>query len=132
MRRISAPPAPIGWPLLPVPDAGGRLAFPSLEESVRQQIRVILLTRRGEQLMRPDYGAGLDEMLHEPNTLVTRRRIRDRIAEGLARWESRITVDGIEVWELPDDPTRVRVEIGYRHRRTGAAERLGFVLETEA
>jgi uncharacterized protein len=132
MKRPTAPPPPVGWPLLPVPDAAGRLAFPGMEASVRQQIQVILLTRPGEQLMRPEYGAGLDDLLHEPNTLTTRRRIRDRIADGLARWEPRIVVDRIEVWELPDEPTRVRVEIGYRHRRTGAEARLDLTVHTEA
>ena len=51
---------PIGWPLLPVPE-DGVLAFPDLEDSVRQSIQVILLTRPGERLMRPQFGAGLDQ-----------------------------------------------------------------------
>ena len=43
----------IGWPLLPVPNENGELEYPTLEESVRQQIRVLLSTRPGEQLMGP-------------------------------------------------------------------------------
>lgn len=122
-------PPPIGWPLLPVPDAAGRLRWPSLEESVRQSIEVLLRTRPGERLMRPELGAGLEELLHEPNTMTTRRRIRDRIAESLALWEQRITVDRIEVWEVPGQPTEVRVEIAYRLRRTGASRQTALTLE---
>ena len=73
----------IGWPLLPVPDDHGQLPFPNLETSVRESIRVILSTRPGEQLMRPDFGAGLDRLLHEPNTLATRRSIRDLVQDSL-------------------------------------------------
>ena len=122
---------PIGWPLLPVPDAEGRLNYPSLEESVRQSIQVILRTRPGEQLMRPTFGAGLERFLHEQNTITTRRRIRDLVAESLERWEPRATVTRIEVAESPEQPSRVRVEIAYQLRRTGAAQRLGLTLELE-
>ena len=57
---------PIGWPLLPVPDANGQLHYPSLAQSVRELIQVLLSTRPGEQLMRPGFGAGLENLLTEP------------------------------------------------------------------
>jgi phage baseplate assembly protein W len=129
MAERNPNPPPIGWPLLPLPDAAGRLRWPGLEESVRQSIEVLLRTRPGERLMRPELGAGLAELLHEPNTITTRRRIRDRIAEALAQWERRIAVDRIEVWEVPGQPSEVRVEIAYRLRRTGAARRAALTLE---
>ncbi|HEU0015685.1 MAG TPA: GPW/gp25 family protein [Longimicrobium sp.] len=133
MTALASPAAePRGWPLLPVPDDAGELRYPDLDESVRQQIRVILTTRPGEQLMRPDYGAGLDDYAHEPNTLTTRRRIRDAVHGALGRWEPRILLDRVEVWEVDDRPGEVRVEIGYRLRRTGAARKLGVVLELAA
>lgn len=120
---------PLGFPLLPLPGGDGSLAWPSLEQSVEQQLRVILLTGPGEQLMRAEYGAGLADFLHEPNTLTTQRRIRDAVAESLARWEKRIIVDDVGVSEVADQPARLRVEIAYRLRRTGAAKRTGLTLE---
>lgn len=120
---------PIGWPLLPLPDAEGRLAFPTLEESVRQQIQVVLKTRPGEQLMRPDFGAGLDRFLNQPNTLETRRRIRDVVARSIATWETRAVVDRIEVQEVPARPSFVRVEVAYHLRRTGVAQKVSFTME---
>jgi uncharacterized protein len=122
----------IGWPLLPLPDANGQINYPTLEESVRQMMRVILSTRPNEQLMRPFFGAGLDQYLHEQNTLTTRRRIRDLVAESLARWEPRITVERIEVRETPEQATRLRVEIHYRLRRTGVAQLMGLTMDLEA
>ncbi len=116
--RIPSP--PIGWPLLPLPQDGG-LQYPTLEASVNQSIRIILLTQPGEQLMRPTFGAGLQRFLHEPGTLVTRRRIRDAIAESLDLWEPRILVDRIDVWENEERPDAVRAEIVYRLKRTGQA-----------
>ena len=121
----------IGWPLLPMPDYNGQMSYPSLEESVRQSIQVILRTQPGEQLMRPTFGAGLERFLHEPNTVTTRRRIRDLITDALEQWERRISLEKVEVWEVPDDPSRIRVEIAYRVRRNGTAQQLGLTLLTE-
>jgi|SRR5687767_11351819 phage baseplate assembly protein W len=126
------PAALIGWPLLPVPDERGRLSYPSLEQSVRESIRVILSTHAGEQLMRPEFGAGLSELLHEPNTLVTRRRIRDRVQDSLARWERRIEIDRVEVREVEGEPSQLRVEIAYRLVRTGTGASIGVTIELEA
>src|ERR1044071_2234175 len=111
MANATLPSALVGWPLLPVPDANGQLSYPSLEESVRQSIQIILRTRPGEQLMRPAFGAGLENYLHESNTLTTRRRIKDLITESLKNWEPRIIVDRVEVREVPEEPAKVRVEL---------------------
>ena len=119
-KNIQTPAPPVGWPLLPVPE-NGSMRYPTMEESVRQSIRIILLTRPGEQLRRPEFGAGLQHFLHESNTLTTRHRIQGKILEALSLWEPRIIVDRVEVWEVEDRRDAVRVEIVYRLKRTGTA-----------
>lgn len=127
-RNTRIPPEPLGWPLLATPQAG-QLRYPSLEESVRQSIKIILLTRPGEQLMNPEFGAGLDGYLHEPNTVATRRSIRDEIMGALDLWEPRIDVVGVDVRELEHQPQAVRVEIAYRLRRTGTLKTLALSMQ---
>lgn len=129
--NASRPPfrPPVGFPLLAVPDAAGELRFPTLEESVRQAIEVVLRTRPGEQLMRPEFGAGLEDFAGEPNTTSTRRRMTDTIVDALARWEDRIEVERVDVLDVLDAPTTVRVEIVYRLRRTGAVQQLGLSMD---
>jgi phage baseplate assembly protein W len=122
----------VNWPLLPVPDRNGHLRFPSLEESVRQSIQIILRTGPGERIMRPEFGGGLERLLHEQNTLTTRRQIRDLITESLERWEKRIILDRVDVWEIEDRPTAVRVEIAYRLRRNNLPRQTGITMELEA
>lgn len=120
----------IGWPLLPVPDENGELTYPSaLAGSVRQQLQVILSTRPGEQLMRPDFGAGLTAFLGEPDTVTTRRRIYDRVIEAIDRWEPRVDVDRVDVDDLPGRPGWLRIEVAYRVRRTGDTSTLLVNLE---
>jgi phage baseplate assembly protein W len=122
----------IGWPLLPLPDASGALAWPDLATSVRDAIRIVLSTRPGEQLMRREFGGGLDRLLHSPNTLATRREMRDLVQDALERWEPRILLDSVEAWEVPDDPSQVRVEIGYRLARTGAPAAMNVTVALES
>jgi hypothetical protein len=117
--------------LLPVPDEDGRLGFPNLAESVRQNLRVILSTRNSEQLMHPGYGAGLVEFIGEPDTVTTRRRIHDRVSESVGRWELRILLDRVDVTGTPDRPGRLRVALAYRLRRTGDVQTFGVNLELE-
>ena len=120
----------MGWPLLPQPDENGEMDYPSsVAESVRQQLRVILSTTPGEQLMRPGFGAGLHDFLGEPDTITTRRRVYDRVSGSIAKWEQRIDVSRIEVDDVPGRPGWLRIEIGYRLRRTGETQTLGVNLE---
>lgn len=132
MLSSSALAPAIGWPLLPQPDENGRIDWPTLEASVSGQLKVILATRPGELLGHPDYGAGLQEFLHEQNTLATRARIQARIEEAIQRFEPRIVLDAVEVFDDTDaaqaELGRVRVEIHYRLRRTGVARTTGLTL----
>ncbi len=122
----------IGWPLLPVPDEQGQLNYPSLEQSVRETIRVLLSTRPGEQLMRPDFGAGLQNYLNQPNDLTTRRRIHDAIRETLERYETRMVLNLVDVQPEEDRPSHLRILLGYRLRRNGQAGQMSLTLELES
>lgn len=122
----------LSWPLLSVPDEHGHLRFPTLEQSVQQSIKIILKTRPKERLMRPFFGAGLESMIHEQNTLTTRREIEDIIVESLELWEPRIILEMVNVEEDPQSASSVRVEIIYRLIRTQKIQRLGLTMELES
>ena len=132
MPNTLVPPVPIGYPLWMQPDENGELEYPNLDASVRQSIRVILSTRPGEQLMRPEFGGGVENFLFESNTIVTRRRLRDTIQQALERWEKRIVLDRVDVLEVTDEPGQIRVEIWYRLKRTNAPQQFGLSLALEA
>ena len=122
---------PIGWPLLPLP-RNGALHYPSLEQSVRETLEAILRTNPGEQLMDPTFGGGLEQFLNLPNTIETRRRIRDAVSNAVNAWERRVVLDRVEVWDVPDRPTHLQIEIGYRLRRTGATQQIAVTLELQS
>jgi uncharacterized protein len=138
---------PIGWPFLPVPQ-NGQLSFPTLERSVRDSIRVILTTRQGEQLMRPRFGAGLQNFLNEDNTVAIRAQIQNAIQQSLQSYENRIIVDavyvdpvansgrvidgttGLQVQPLADgSSSQVQVQIYYRLLRTNQQQQIGLTMQ---
>lgn len=120
--------SPIGWPLLAGPDASGQWRWPGLERSVSDGLRALLSTRPRELMMHADYGAGLQDFLHEPNTLAVRARILERIQTAVARYEQRVQLDRVEVSEDERDAAAVRIEVHYRLRRTGEPQRLALAL----
>lgn len=119
---------PISWPFLPFPD-GGQLSFPSLEQSVRDSIRIILTTRPGEQLMQPLFGAGLQNFLDEGNTVMIRRQIQTAILDSLQAYETRIAVDTVEVETVKGAPSQIHVQIHYRLLRTNAPQQIGVTMQ---
>lgn len=114
--------APIGWPLLPLPDANGALRWPSLAQSVAEHLRKLLATQPGELLGHPSYGAGLQGFLHEPNTLATRARIREAVERAVAHFEPRVVLEAVTVADAStplNDVGSLRIELIYRLKRDG-------------
>lgn len=126
MNRDPTLAQPITWPLLAMPDANGQLRWPTLPRSVADSLRILLSVRPGELLMHPTYGAGLQDFLHEPNTLAIRARIKQRIEAAVAQYETRAQLDRVDVREDAADPATVRIDVHYRLRRTGEPQRLSL------
>lgn len=106
----------------------GRLAWSEGETSVREGIEIVLKTDRGERLRLPEFGAGLRRFLFEPNTTMTRSRLRERIGKALLAWEPRIRVESVEVEPDPRDAEAASVTIAYRLVATDALERVGLTV----
>jgi Bacteriophage baseplate protein W len=110
-----------GWafPIQPDKKDGGLLLTEG-EEAVRQSIWMILGTARGERVMRPDFGAGLQEAVFEVHDADADATISAAVREALTRWEPRIEV--LDVYAAPDsgDPHRLLIEINYQVRSTNS------------
>jgi phage baseplate assembly protein W len=96
---------------------------------VRDSIRVILMTRPGEQLMRPRYGAGLQNFLDEGNTVTLRSQIQSAIMQSLQNYENRITVDAVDVDQVAGVQSQVQVQIHYRLLRTNVSQQIGVTMQ---
>jgi Bacteriophage baseplate protein W len=68
----------------------------------------------------------------QPNSPTTRRRVQEVVTASLTRWEPRLEPLRVDVEEIPDRPTQVRVQLTYRLKRTGAVQQLGLAIDLGA
>jgi phage baseplate assembly protein W len=116
----------VGWAFPFGLAADGEAATVRHEVDVEQAIRIILGTNPGERVMRPDFGAGLDDFLFEPITAGTLERVRRRVEEALIDFERRIDVLRVEVKPGGAPVNRLDIFIDYRVRSTNALQNLVY------
>jgi len=107
----------IGWNF-PVAQAAGQTEMAQYEEDVRQAILIVLLTNPGERIMRPTFGAGLNDFLFEPINPTTMATIRQRVEDSLIDWEPRIDVMAVSVTQDEKNNATLLIDIVYRVRAT--------------
>lgn len=107
----------VGWAFPPGPAPSGDVALAAYEEDVRQAVLIIVQTSPGERVMRPDFGAGLTDLVFEPMTTALLALVKHRVETALIRWEPRIDVEEVTVSTQPP-VGRIDVEIRYQVRQT--------------
>jgi uncharacterized protein len=94
--------------------------IPNLEES----IKIILGTKLGERVYRPNFGCRLAELVFEPMNTQTMVLIRLCVEEALEMWEPRIILKDIVT---SPDPTTGRVDIDIIYMPKGSHDRRSMV-----
>jgi phage baseplate assembly protein W len=112
-----------GWSFPPRLGPSGGVRLVGGGEEVDGAIRMILSTRPGERLMRPDFGCEIWELLFAPLDATTLGAAAAYVHEALGRWEPRIDVEDVHV---TPDPARAVLEIAvtYRIRATNDVRNL--------
>ncbi|MGD1861055.1 MAG: GPW/gp25 family protein [Leptolyngbyaceae cyanobacterium] len=93
--------------------AQGNLQISDGEQSVRESILLILRTRPGERLRRPNFGCRLHELAFAPMNQKTLVEMRLFVEEALKTWERRIWLDDVGI-EPQLELGRVDITIAYR------------------
>lgn len=109
-----------------VDPATGRFRMCEGEEDIRQAIYLILMTRKNERAMMPDFGCDLHDNVFELPDAATMGMMRQEIIDALVLWEPRIT--DIEVGVDLDEihAGKVSIQIGYTVRATNNPNNLVF------
>lgn len=96
--------------------------------SVRQAILLLLTTRPGERVMRPEYGCHLGRVVFSPNDNTSAGLAMHYVRQALERWEPRVDILRLDAGRSAHDPTRMDILLEYRVRSTQQSERLLFPL----
>ncbi|NET60403.1 MAG: GPW/gp25 family protein [Symploca sp. SIO2E6] len=94
----------------------GNLQLSSTERNIEESIQIILGTKLGERVYRPNFGSRLSELVFEPMNMQTLLLIRLYVQEALEMWEPRIILDG--VYTEPDLVGKVNIMIEYHPKDT--------------
>ncbi len=94
----------------------GQMRTAAYEEDIRQAIYLIIMTRKGERVMRPDFGCAIHEYAFDSMDYETMSRIEETVQEALILWEPRIR--DVEVNAYRAETGKLNIEISYVVRST--------------
>ena len=116
----------VGWAMPVQLKADGSIGTVPYEEDIRQAIFIIIFTERGERVMRPDFGAGLNGFVFEPVNTTTMALVETRVREALVTWEPRIDVLDVRVTTDKAELNKLLIELNYRVRATNTHHNLVY------
>jgi phage baseplate assembly protein W len=118
MNDIKADVVGSGWSFPVHADARGRIALARREQDIEEAIRVILLTPKGQRVMRPEFGCEIHNLIFAPNDGTTAGLATYYVEEALAMWEPRIKVLDVKATPDQDDDSRLMIRVEYEIKAT--------------
>jgi phage baseplate assembly protein W len=106
----------LGFPLRV--NARGEIALVRGERDIEESIRVILGTKPGERVMRPEFGCRAHELLFEPRNASTETLMQQYVSDALRMWEPRISVQWVDVLIDENQDGAILVEVYYMIEET--------------
>ena len=108
-----------GWKFpVGIDGATGRIQMSSNEDSIREAVRIIIGTRKGELPMHPDFGCGIQEYAFETADYTTLYSMKSEIERALIRWEPRITEIEAKISDERIDQGILTIQVNYVVRAT--------------
>jgi len=86
--------------------------------AINEAIKNILTTTRGSMPGKPTFGSDINKSLFSHMTHITESVIVSSVREALSIWETRITVDDVQVKAVPEF-NKIVVSIYYSYRDRG-------------
>ena len=117
----------IGWRYpVAIDPLTGDIALSSYDRDVKEAIRIILETKQGERVMRPDFGCGIHDLVFEEINATTLTAIEATVRQALITYEPRIELMGITVDPSDALDGLLIIAIDYRLRRTNQEDNLVY------
>ena len=107
-------------------DAHGRTATTGEADHVRDMIELLLFTRPGERVNRPEFGSGLMHAVFEPNSSHIATALEGMTQGALQRYLG--DVIEVQMLTVQADDAALRVDLRYALRRTGELRNESFAL----
>jgi hypothetical protein len=116
-----------GWAFPPAFDAArGSAAMASLEEDVRQSLRILFSTAPGERVMQSGYGCLLRRAVFELVDQNAITQMRDAITQAVMFHEVRVTLNRVDIDTGDMDDGVLRIGLDYTVRSTNSRHNAVF------
>lgn len=106
-------------------DERGRTAEASENDHIRDLIEQVLFTAPGERVNRPTFGAGLRELVFQPNSTELAATTQFLVQSALQQWLGDIIL--VEEVDVAVEDEKLRVTVRYTVRRTQDTQTAEFV-----
>lgn len=108
-----------GWKFpVKVDEQNGRVLVSEYEEDIVEAIRIIIMTRKGERVMRPDFGCEIHDHLFDVIDYTMLKQMEGKVQNALIYWEPRITDIEVTAEANPEHENLVDIHIAYVVRTT--------------
>ena len=117
----------MGWKFpISVDAKTGKIRTTSLEEDIKQSVKILLNTVRGERLKHSNYGSQLTRFVFEPISYHLVREIEEEVYNTLRYWEKRIEDINIEILHKKSNEAELLMQISYTIIETGTRDDINY------
>lgn len=110
----------------------GEIASSEGEDSIKESIKIILGTAKGERVMRPDFGCDINEIVFAPMNTSTGTLIDFHIREALLIWEPRIDLLNVHVSPDENEKNKLVINIEYMVKASNTKSNLVYPFYLES
>ena len=100
-------------------------------DQVRSNLKNLLLTKKGERILHPEFGSGLHDLLFNPATEKFEEDLENTINDAIAQWLPYIVVEdiNIDISKEQTDNNQAKVSLKFKQEGDQTLDTLTFLVE---
>mgnify|MGYP001293518557 FL=1 len=100
-------------------------------DQVRSNLKNLLLTKKGERILQPEFGSGLHDLLFQPATEKFEEDLETTINEAVAKWLPYVIVEdiNIDISKEQTDNNQAKVSLKFKQEGDQTLDTLTFLVE---
>lgn len=115
----------IGWEFPPSFDNLG-IKLSEREEDIKESLRILLTTTKGERVFRPEYGCNIRQWVFSKMNRSEKTLIIDTIKQAITKGEPRVTVTNIDIEIREEQDGILWIQIEYLINATNSPDNMVF------
>ena len=100
-------------------------------DQIRSNLKNLLLTKKGERILQPEFGSGLHDLLFNPATEKFEEDLENTINDAVAKWLPYVIVEdiNIDISKEQTDNNQAKVSLKFKQEGDQTLDTLTFLVE---